>query len=131
MAPICILTSSCGTTAADAARTDLSNAGIVGLSNDSIPATTAAMLSVEVEIRTGIRLSILNTRPEAGSPFIQIYTLPQSETLGLPAGLDLPNAADGYTIWIDESGRDPGVMLLGHDDRATLLCRGPFSLNHR
>ena len=84
------------------------------------------MLSVEVEMRTGIRLPRFNTRPEAGSPCIEIYTLPQSEALDLPAGIDLPNAADGYTIWIDESRRDPAIMLLGHGDRATHYAAGCF-----
>ena len=120
----CVFTSSSGAVAADSTGIDLANACIVGVKDDSLPAKAAAMLTDEVEKRTGIRLPILSARPDAGTPCIEIHTLAGSENLDLPDGLNPPNAADGYAIWIDKSRATAAIMLLGYDDRSTLYAAG-------
>jgi hypothetical protein len=119
---LCLLTSSDVTS--KAAPLNLRNAAIVGLQDDSLPAKAAAMLTDEIAKRTGIRLPVVSTRPQSGSPHIEIHTLASWSNAKLPEGLDSPNAADGYAIWIDQSRTSPAVMLLGYDDRATLYAVG-------
>lgn len=120
----CILSSCMGTAMADPERLDLAGAVIVVSSDDSLPGRAAGLLRDEVEKRTAIQLPLLNTRPGAGQPCIEIHTLAMAEHLRLPDGLEPPSAADGYAVWVDRSQPAPTIFLLGHDDRATLYAAG-------
>ncbi len=109
---------------AGAETLDLTNVGIVGVRDGSLPAKAAEILTDEIAKRTGIRVPALRGGPELGTPTIVIQTLAQFKQGQLPGGLTRPRVADSYAIWVEESRTAPTVNLLGYDDRATLYAAG-------
>jgi hypothetical protein len=108
------------------AKLDLSKAVIVYSSAQAGGGAAADFLQHEVEIRTGIKLTISDSVPLGSSPAIVIGTVasfPASYTL--PHGLSVPAKAEGYAIWIDQEVRAaPTVYLIGSDDRGALFAVG-------
>jgi len=106
---------------------DLSGARIVVSDpKSSIESNAAKMLADEIEKRTRIGLEILSSAPAKDVTAIVIGT--GTDVTGkypLPAGLDLPQKADGYALWIDTNRRNaPTVCLAGFDKRGALFAAG-------
>ena len=105
-----------------AASIDLSQAKIVVLNPRSkILSKAADMLGDEIEKRTRISLDIVTDMPNENKAAIIIGTtrdLPKP-----PAGLRLPQKADAYAIWVDNS-KAVRVYLAGYDDRGALYAAG-------
>jgi hypothetical protein len=106
-------------------KLDLSNAVIVYSSANPKHGAAAKFLQHEVEIRTGIKLTINNSMPPNGSPAIILGTVTTSPTpFKLPTGLSVPAKAEGYAIWIAHKAIPPMVYLIGSDDRGALFAVG-------
>jgi hypothetical protein len=106
---------------------DLSGAKIVVSDPKSkIESNVADMLRDEIEKRTRIGLEVVPSVPAKGVPAIVIGV--RKEVTGkypLPAGLDLPQKADGYALWVNT--RKPNaatVCLAGFDRRGALFAAG-------
>jgi len=107
---------------------DLSQTKIVALNGQSkVQASAARMLCEEIDKRTRIGLDVVKQMPGKGVVAIVIGT--GEEVAGKvgrpPAGLTVPEKADGYAIWIDSSKRGAAtICLAGHDDRGALYAVG-------
>jgi hypothetical protein len=84
------------------------------------------MLDEEIEKRTRIRLDVASTMPGKNNAAILIGVGEAvTKRFSIPAGLEIPDKADGYAIWIDKSKRDAAtICLAGHDDRGALYAVG-------
>jgi hypothetical protein len=115
-------------TAASAAQIDLWNAKVVVLNpQKKIEANAADMLRDEIEKRTRIRLDITSKMPSKTTPAIVIGTAKDlsRKVCAPPAGLSVPQKADGYALWVDTSGLKVAIVCLaGYDDRGTLFAAG-------
>jgi len=103
---------------------DLSGAVIVVSADNPIQGKAADMLSDEVFIRTGIRLPVVVNVPTDGPAIVlgAAGAMP-CEPVDMPAGLDVPDKAEGYAIWTDgPAGEAPRVYL-----RRTSRLRRPRS----
>jgi hypothetical protein len=112
-------------TAVSATQIDLSKAKIVALNpKKKIMANAADMLADEIEKRTRIRLEIVPSRPANGAAAIVIGAGREvTEKYPLPAGLELPQKADGYALWVDTGKRNAAtVCLAGFDKRGALFA---------
>jgi len=102
---------------------DLSDAVIVSTNEPRI-VKAADFLADEIEIRSGIRpglsQSIPNDVPVIFLGDVNDFPVPYI----LPAGLNEPEHAEGYTIWLDDSARQAKVYLLGTDERGALFAAG-------
>ena len=106
---------------------DLSKARIVALNGRSkVQASAARMLSEEINKRTRIGLEVVKQMPGKGVVAIVIGTGKEvgSKVGGPPSGLAVPQKADGYAIWIDNSKGTPTICLAGYDDRGALYAVG-------
>jgi len=106
---------------------DLSGAKLVVLDPKSkIQANAADMLHDEIEKRTRIGLETITSLPPKGTPAIVIGLGSEvTKEYPLPAGLRLPQKADGFAIWIDTQKRNAAtVCAAGRDDRGTLFAAG-------
>jgi hypothetical protein len=76
--------------------------------------------------RTRIELTVADKMPGKNVVAIVIGTGRQvtSKVGKPPAGLSIPQKADGYAIWIDKSKRGPTICLAGYDDRGALYAVG-------
>jgi len=106
---------------------DLSRAKIVVLNPESkIQANAADMLRDEIENRTRIDLDVVTSAPDKVPTAIVLGLCRQArEKYPLPAGLRLPEKADGYALWIDTD--KPGVTIIclaGVDERGVLFAAG-------
>ncbi|TWU05215.1 hypothetical protein CA54_59030 [Symmachiella macrocystis] len=120
----CGLTNSSFASAADGKTLDLSKVEIVGTQEGSLPAKASALLTDEIEKRTGIRVPIVEGAQKPETPTIVIQTVAQFQDGKLPDGLEPPSRDDAYAIWVDQTQPSPTVMLLGFDERATLYAAG-------
>ncbi len=120
----CGLTNSSYASAADGKTLDLTNVGIVGAQDGSLPAKAVEILTDEIEKRTGIRVPAVEGAQKPETPSIVIQTLAQFKNDKLPDGLEPPRSDDSYAIWVDQTQPSPTVMLLGFDERATLYAAG-------
>jgi hypothetical protein len=103
-------------------RTDLSGATIVVSADNPVQGKAADMLSDEVFVRTGIRLA-LSVNVPGGSPAIVLGSVDAMPGgMATPAGLDVPQKAEGYAIWVDKATGH--VCLAGRDDRGVLFAAG-------
>ena len=105
---------------------DLSGAVIVVSADNPIQGKAADMLSDEVFIRTGIRLPVVVNVPTDGPAIVlgAAGAMP-CEPVDMPAGLDVPDKAEGYAIWTDgPAGEAPRVYLAGRDNRGVLFAAG-------
>jgi len=87
----------------------------------------ADMLADEIEVRTRIRLKVLTAMPADDVPAIVIATTKELAKRGYkpPAGLEIPQKADAYAVWVDAAGRKAAtVYTAGYDDRGTLFAVG-------
>jgi len=113
--------------ASSAAEIDLSRAAVVAVSPGTVAAKAAAMVVNEVEKRTRITLEITAAIPGGERPVIAIGTARDLAKKGLnpPSGLDVPQQADGYALWVD-GGRRPGatICVAGYDKRGALFGAG-------
>ncbi len=121
---LCGLSYDSAAVAADAEMLDLTTAGVVAVDEGSLPAKAVGILIDEIEKRTGIRLPTLEREAKPGVLTIVVQTLDQLQDRKLPEGLEPPDRADAYAIWIEPTRPAPTVHLLGYDDRATLYAAG-------
>ena len=110
--------------AEDAKVFDLSDAVVVSSGNGPVAAKAPDILVDEVAKRTGIRIPLMAAPPSDKRPRIVIQTLSKSANVSLPNGLERPQSADAYAIWVDKSAAATTVTLLGYDERATLFAAG-------
>jgi hypothetical protein len=106
---------------------DLSGARIVVSDpKNKIESNAADMLRDEIEKRTRIWLDVVPSVPAKGAAAIVVGTGRQvTEKYPLPAGLELPQKADGYALWVETSKRNaPTVCLAGYDSRGALFAAG-------
>ena len=106
---------------------DLSGAKLVVLDpKNKIQTNAADMLHDEVEKRTRIGLEVVTSLPPKGVLAIVIGLGGEViKKYPLPGGLQLPQKADGFALWIDTEKRDAAtVCAAGHDDRGTLFAVG-------
>jgi hypothetical protein len=116
-----------GITAVSAAQTDLSKARIVVLNpKKKMMANAPDMLADEIEKRTRIRLEVVPAVPAKVAAAIVVGVGREvTEKYPLPAGLELPQKADGYALWVDTNKRNaPTVCLAGFDNRGALFAAG-------
>jgi len=117
-----------GVSVLGATKIDMSEAKIIVLN----PARTiynkaADMLCDEVEKRTRIRLEIVSKMPGKDEVAIVIGTAKDlaKKSYKPAAGVEVPERADGYALWIDTSKRDAAtICTAGYDDRGTLFAVG-------
>jgi len=97
-----------------AKKIDLSNAVIVAPSTKKIRANAADMLRDEVEKRTRIGLDIASNMPGGDKAAILIGTGKELSRKGYapPAGLGIPQKAEGYAVWVDSSKRKAVTVCL-------------------
>ncbi len=106
---------------------DLRHAVVVADTARPVHAKAVELLEVEVLKRTGIRLQHQGSMPESHIPAIVLGTA--EATPGgapkWPAGLQAPEKAEGYALWVDTESRGaPTVYLVGRDDRGVLFAAG-------
>ena len=115
-------------TIASAGQIDLSKAKIVVLNpKDKIMANAADMLRDEIEKRTRIRLEAVSKMPVKGQLAIVIGTAKDLAKISYkpPAGFDVPQRTDGYSLWTDTSkGNAATICTAGYDHRGTLFAVG-------
>jgi hypothetical protein len=110
-----------------AEKIDLSEAVIVSTSDKTIHTKAAEMLRDEIDKRTRIGLDIVSKMPGKGRAAITLGTAKElaKQSYRAPAGLEVPDKAEAYAVWIDRSKRKAAtVCLAGHDDRAVLYAVG-------
>jgi len=106
---------------------DLSKAEIVNLNaREKVLNNAADMLVDEIEKRTRITLPVATQMPSQDVPAIVIGIGKQvTERFPLPAGLKVPEKAEGYAIWLDKRTRKAiTVCLAGTDKRGALFAAG-------
>jgi hypothetical protein len=106
---------------------DLAGAKIVVLNPKSkIQANAADMLHDEIKKRTRIRLEVVTSLPPKGVTAVVIGLGKKvTKKYPLPRGLELPQKADGYALWIETDKREATtVCLAGADERGTLFAAG-------
>ncbi|MHC4497978.1 MAG: family 16 glycoside hydrolase [Planctomycetota bacterium] len=106
---------------------DLSSARILIMNPDSRILTNAGdMLRDEIEQRTRIGLEVVTSGLRQGAEKIVIGVGDQvTKKYPLPAGLEMPDKADGFALWIDKN--TPGattICLAGVDERGALFAAG-------
>jgi len=104
---------------------DLSEAVIVISSMKKIETKAAEMLRDEIEKRTRIGLDVVSKIPRGNGVAILLGTAEElaKNSFKPPAGLAVPQKADGYAMWIDKSGGTT-ICLAGYDDRGALYAAG-------
>ncbi len=111
-----------------AAGIDLSNAKVIVLNpRKTIHNKAADMLRDEIEKRTRIGLEVLSQLPAANNPVILIGTAGDlaRSSFKTPRGLNVPQKADAYALWVDTSTRNAAtVCAAGYDERGTLYAVG-------
>ncbi len=107
-------------------RVDLSGAVIVHKSGHPRAAKAAELLQYEIKKRTGIEIDVSTTRSSTLTPAIYVGTMEGFPTsYKLPAGVSIPNKAEGYALWIDGSKRHaPTVYVVGRDDKGVVFAVG-------
>ena len=107
-------------------RIDLSGAVIVVSADNAIQGKASDMLGDEIFARTGIRLPIEASMPENAPTLVlgSVGAMPCGP-VDMPAGLNVPEKAEGYAIWTDGAvGEAPKVYLVGRDNRGALFAAG-------
>ena len=110
-----------------ARQIELSNAKIVLPNpNKKILANAADMLCDEINRRTRIELDVVTKMPGDDAVAIVLGVGRQvTKRYSLPAGLEIPDKADGYALWIDTTTRKAAtVCLAGYDQRGALFAAG-------
>ena len=85
------------------------------------------MLRAEIEKRTRITLPILPSLPSNQVPVILIGTAEDLAAEGYrpPSSTQVPDQADGFSIWIDQKQRQAiTICAAGHDRRGTVFAAG-------
>ena len=115
---------------AKAAEVDLAHAVVVARPGALPEAerTAPIVLVEEIAKRTGIRLPA-STDWTAAKPVIAITSDPSVTSWGrsvpVRSGADLPERRpEGYRLWVDTSGAQPVVWVIGSDARGTLFGVG-------
>src|SRR5439155_8356633 len=100
---------------------DLSSGRIIVLNpQQSTAAKAALMLRAEIEQRTRITLPVLPSLPSNQRPVILIGTAEDLAAEGHrpPSSTQVPDQADGFSIWIDQKQRQAiTICAAGHDRR--------------
>jgi hypothetical protein len=114
--------------AASAQPIDLANAKIVVLNPEKkIMANAADMLRDEIDKRTRIGLEVVSKMPAEDEVAIVIGTAKNlaNKSYKPPAGFEVPQKIDGYSLWTDITQRKSAtVCTAGYDDRGTLFAVG-------
>ncbi len=122
------LAAGCGRVGAAAGElqvVDLRRAVIVVDSSNRHHKKAAEMLSEEIAKRTGLRLAVSGRMPGNDLPVIRLGTVEAlPAAYQLPAGLEVPERAEGYAIWVDDRRGKAVVHLVGRDDRGALFAAG-------
>ena len=90
-------------------------------------AKAAEMLRDEIQKRTDLHLEQQSTFPGEGIPTIILGTIDKmpSGTPNVPVDIAVPQAAEGYTIWVDATSRKGStVCIVGRDERGALFGVG-------
>ena len=115
-------------TGVSAAPISLSKARIVVLSPEKKIMTNAAdMLADEIEKRTRITLEVVTKMPGEGEVAIVIGTGKElaRKSYAPASGYAVPQKADAYSVWVDQSKRPAATICTGgYDDRGTLFAVG-------
>ena len=106
---------------------DLSGAAIVCRPADSVQAKAVQILQDEIQKRTGIRLGEGESMPMGRTAAILLGTANDFPLAAVspPAGIAVPQKADGFALWVDTTERPaPTVCLVGYDSRSLLMGAG-------
>ena len=95
---------------------DLTHAVIVLDPSSGVPAKTAAMLHDEIARRSGVDVAVVHTAPAD----VPALVLGLADELKAPAGVAVPEKAEGFAIWVDGNR----VYLAGRDPRGALFAAG-------
>ncbi len=113
---------------ASAEQVDLSSAVIVRAVSGEPGAKTVSLLRDEIEKRSGVRLTVTRTLPESAATSAIIVATVDNLPAGAPqppAGFEVPEGAEGYSIWVDPaSGTVKNVWCVGRDARGALFAAG-------
>jgi len=108
-------------------KIDLADAKIVVLQPKKVIYDKSAdMLRDEVEKRTRIGLDVV-TRMADKNETVIVFGVGKEITKNfkMPAGLEMPNKADGYAIWVDTTKRKAAtVCIAGVDERGAMFGVG-------
>ncbi|MCC6696352.1 MAG: hypothetical protein IT365_12045 [Candidatus Hydrogenedentes bacterium] len=103
---------------------DLAQSAIVVSHDVPLHAKYAELLQSEVGKRSGITLPVQADLPAEGVAAIVLATVEHVKS-ALPAGLAVPEQAEGYALWVDRTSRSaPTVYLIGRNDRGVLFAVG-------
>jgi hypothetical protein len=106
---------------------DLAGAEIVVSDDAPSHAKYADLLQSEIQKRTGLSLERKSGLPANDTPAIVLGNIDRmpSGAVPMPAGLAVPENAEGYAIWVDHTSRSaPTIYLMGRDDRGVLFAAG-------
>ncbi|MHC4214331.1 MAG: hypothetical protein ACYSWP_13275 [Planctomycetota bacterium] len=100
-------------------KVDLSDAVIVRNSKQTRVVNAAKLLQYEIKRRTEIEIDVSTTRSSTLTPAIYVGTVEGFPVpYSLPAGVSIPDKAEGYALWADASKRHaPTVYVVGRDDK--------------
>jgi len=115
-----------GGLAFSASQIDLSEAVIVVTSTDKVQVNAAKMLRDEIEKRTRIALEINPLIPLGDTTAIVMGTAKAMPGKFIPpSGLEVPEKAESFAIWVDSRNRTgKTVCLIGSDRRGVLYAVG-------
>jgi hypothetical protein len=104
-------------------------AGAAIVVSDDLPlhAKYADLLQSEIQKRTGLSLERKSGLPADHTPAIVLGIIDgmPSGAVPMPAGLAVPEKAEGYAIWVDRNSRSaPTIHLMGRDERGVLFAAG-------
>jgi hypothetical protein len=105
---------------------DVSEARVVVLSKSTILNKAADLLVDEVAKRSRRDLQVAeNIDEDRVNILIGAKADFEERRVSVPSGLNVPEEADGYAIWVEQGSHKPAtVYLIGHDARGTLFAAG-------
>lgn len=103
-------------------QVDLSKCRIVAQTSAARQLTFATMVQEEIEARTGLKPTIASSSGNGAEIIIALADGPLAQKL--QGGPELPEKAESYAVWVDQTGGAAKVCVLGRDDRGTLFGAG-------